>query len=102
MTISNYSVPNEEQMKEMEGRYFIPQEITDQIAYAAGRGREAFDRITGRANVGAGSNSEQIDTKQPDKKPANIGKTLFYTGGLLILATAVYFGVQYYNKANKK
>jgi hypothetical protein len=102
MRITNYSVPNEEQMREIEGRYFIPQEIIDQIKYAADKGKEIFDNITTPSEVGGDSGSENGGNGQNKNGGTNIGKPLLYTGGAIVLGLAVYFGYKYYTKTRKK
>ena len=62
MRITNYSVPNEEQMREIEGRYFIPQEIVDQLAYAANKGKEIIDNITTPSEIGGGSGHQCLQS----------------------------------------
>jgi hypothetical protein len=100
MRITNYSVPNEEKMREIEGRYFIPQEIVDQVAYAVNKGKEIVENVTTptNGNQGGGGNNGN----QQKNGGTNIGKPLLYTGGAIVLGLAVYFGYKYYTKTLKK
>jgi len=99
MRITNYSVPNEEQMREIEGRYFIPQEIVDQVAYAVNKGKEIVENVTTPTSGNQGGDGN--NGNQQKNGGTNIGKPLLYTGGAIVLGLAVYFGYKYYTKTLK-
>jgi hypothetical protein len=98
MRIINYQIPQEQELNDFESRYFLPKELVDEIAYAAERGREAFDRISAPP-----SDLGQKDTTPTTPKSQNMSKPLIYISGAAILGLGIYFSYRFYTqKKNKK
>jgi hypothetical protein len=100
MRIVNYELPQEKELSDSESRYFLPKELVDEIAYAAERGKEAFDRISGNVeNTAENINSTTTPTPKKDK---NISKPLIYISGAALIGVALYLSYRFYNQKKGK